>query len=48
MSALHYPNAKAGKEYVLYKILNEVERHSAYDVKQIKGKKGNIPVFVEY
>lgn len=48
MASLNYPNAKAGKEYVLYKILNEVERHSAYDVKQIKGNKGNMPVFVEY
>lgn len=48
MASLHYPNAKAGKEYVLYKILNEVERHSVYDIKQIKGNKGNMPVFVEY
>ena len=48
MASLNYPNAKTGKEYVLYKILNEVERHSDYDIKQIKGNKGNMPVFVEY
>ena len=48
MSSLNYPNAKAGKEYVLYKILHEVERHSNYDINQIRGDKGNTPVFVEY
>ena len=46
MSSLDYPNAKIGKEYVLYKILHEVERHSNYDIKQIRGDKGNTPVFV--
>lgn len=48
MEKLHYPNAKPGKEYVLYKIQHEIKHHSAYNIKQIRGDKGNIPLFVEY
>jgi 5-methylcytosine-specific restriction enzyme subunit McrC len=48
MAHLDYPNLKHNRRYILYKIKEQVESHSVYDVKAIKGDKGNIPMFVEY
>lgn len=48
MVQLEYPNLKQNRQYILYKIKDFVELHSAYDVKAIRGDKGNSPIFVEY
>lgn len=31
-----------------FNLLDPDKRHSNYDIKQIRGEKGNTPVFVEY
>ena len=48
MKSLDYPKVKEGREYILYKLQGELPKHPAYDIKRLRGKNGNIPVFVEY
>ena len=48
MKSLDYPKAKEGREYILYKLQEEVPKHPIYDIKSLRGKNGNKPIFVEY
>ena len=48
MKSLNYPKVKEGREYILYKLQGEVLKHPIYDIKSLRGKNGNIPIFVEY